>query len=113
MFPKMNPKQMKKMMRQMGMEMKELSTKEVIIRIEDGSEITISGPSVNVIEMQGQKTYQISGGSESAGSSSNEGVSDDDVALIASQAGVSKEAAEEALKKSEGDIAAAIMSLSK
>ncbi len=79
MFPKMNPKQMKKMMRQMGMEMKELPAKEVLIRLED-SEITISGPNVSVIEMQGQKTYQISGGVESAGSSSGEAVSDDDVA---------------------------------
>ncbi len=112
MFPKMNPKQMKKMMRQMGMEMKELSAKEVLIRLED-SEITISGPNVSVIEMQGQKTYQISGGVESAGSSSGEAVSDDDVALVASQAGVSKEAAAEALKNADGDIAAAIMSLSK
>jgi nascent polypeptide-associated complex subunit alpha len=112
MFPKMNPKQMKKMMRQMGMEMKELSAKEVLIRLED-SEITISGPNVSVIEMQGQKTYQISGGVESAGSSSSEAVSDDDVALVSSQAGVSKEAAAEALKNSDGDIATAIMSLSK
>jgi nascent polypeptide-associated complex subunit alpha len=112
MFPNVNPRQMKKMMRQMGMEMKELSATEVIIRLE-GSEITISGPSVSLIEMQGQKTYQVSGGVESTGSSSAAGVSDDDVALVASQAGVSKEAAAEALKKSAGDIAAAIVSLSK
>ncbi len=112
MLPNVNPRQMKKMMRQMGMEMKELSAKEVVIRLED-SEIVIAGPSVSIIEMQGQKTYQVSGGSESVQTGASSGVSDEDVELVASQAGVSTEAAATALKKSEGDIAAAIMSLSK
>lgn len=112
MLPNVNPRQMKKMMRQMGMEMKELSAKEVVIRLED-SEIVIASPSVSIIEMQGQKTYQISGGSESVQTSEGGGASDEDIELVASQAGVSKDAAAEALSKSEGDIAAAIMSLSK
>jgi len=114
MIPNVNPKQMKKMMRQMGMEMKELSAKEVVIRLED-SEIVITGPSVSIIEMQGQKTYQISGGSESvvSGDSGSTGASDEDIELVASQAGVSKDAAAAALADADGDIAAAIMSLSK
>ncbi|HDH28724.1 MAG TPA: nascent polypeptide-associated complex protein, partial [Euryarchaeota archaeon] len=41
MLPNVNPRQMKKMMRQMGMEMKELSAKEVVIRLED-TEIVIT-----------------------------------------------------------------------
>ena len=113
MFPNVNPRQMKKMMRQMGMEMKELSAKEVIIRNEDGSEITISEPNVSIIEMQGQKTYQVSGGTESVGTGTSAAASDEDVELVASQAGVSKEAAAQALADADGDIAAAIMSLSK
>jgi nascent polypeptide-associated complex subunit alpha len=111
MFPKMNPKQMKKMMRQMGMEMKELSAKEVVIRLE-GEEITIKNPNVNVIEMQGQKTYQVAGGDEESTGTGDE-LREEDVEVVASQAGVSKEAAREALKKADGDLAAAIMSLSK
>ncbi|MFQ5801105.1 MAG: nascent polypeptide-associated complex protein [Candidatus Hydrothermarchaeales archaeon] len=107
MFPKINPKQMKKMMRQMGMEVKEVPAKEVVIRLESG-EITIKNPSVNVIEMQGQKTYQITGEE-----SIKEGVQEEDVEVVASQAGVSKEAAREALEKADGDLAAAIMSLTK
>lgn len=112
MLPNVNPRQMKKMMRQMGMEMKELSAKEVVIRLED-TEIVITGPSVSIIEMQGQKTYQISGGSESVQPSEGSGASEEDIELVASQAGVSKDAAAEALSKSDGDIAAAILSLSK
>ena len=111
MFPKINPRQMKKMMRQMGMEMKELPSKEVVIKLDDGA-ITIKNPVVNVIEVQGQKTYQITGGTESLGKE-EEGLREEDVELVASQANVSKDAARKALKKSDGNIAAAIMSLSK
>jgi nascent polypeptide-associated complex subunit alpha len=110
MFPKVNPKQMKKMMRQMGMEMKELSAAEVVIKLQNGEVTTLKNPAVNIIEMQGQKTYQISGGVETVG---KEEAPDEDVDLVATQAGVSKEAAIKALKESDGDIAAAIMSLSK
>jgi nascent polypeptide-associated complex subunit alpha len=110
MFPKINPKQMKKMMRQMGMEMKELPATEVLIKLESG-DITLENPSVSIIEMQGQKTYQITGGVERT--SEGSGASDEDINLVASQAGVSKEAAKEALKTSDGDIAAAIVSLTK
>jgi nascent polypeptide-associated complex subunit alpha len=111
MFPKINPKQMKKMMRQMGMEMKELPATEVLIKLEGGETTTIKKPSVSVIEMQGQKTYQITGGVERTREGGD--ASDADVKLVASQAGVSEEAAKEALKKLDGDIAAAIMSLTK
>jgi nascent polypeptide-associated complex subunit alpha len=110
MFPKINPRQMKKMMRQMGMDMKELPALEVVLRLESG-EITIEKPTVSIIEMQGQKTYQITGGVEKT--SSLEEPSEEDVNLVSTQAGVSKEAAKEALRKSEGDIAQAIMSLTK
>jgi nascent polypeptide-associated complex subunit alpha len=109
MFPNVNPKQMKKMMRQMGMDVKELSATEVVIKLE-GEEVTITNPDVNVITMKGQKTYQISGGVESIGSGSK--VSEEDVAMVASQAGVSKEKAADALKETDGDLAAAILSLS-
>jgi nascent polypeptide-associated complex subunit alpha len=95
MFPKINPKQT-----------------EVLIKLEGGETTTIEKPSVSVIEMQGQKTYQVTGGVEKTGEEEG-GASDADVNLVASQAGVSEEAAKEALKKSDGDIAAAIMSLTK
>ncbi len=106
MFPKINPRQMKKMMRQMGMEMKELPAKEVVIKMDDG-DIIIKNPSVNLIEAQGQKTYQITG---------EEGVSglrQEDIDVVASQAGVSKDAARKALEDADGDLAAAILSFTK
>lgn len=111
MFPKMNPKQMKKMMRQMGMKMEELPASEVVIRLADG-DLVIKNPSVSVVEVQGQKTYQIVGGEESAGSA-DEKLSENDVDMVASQAGVSKEDARQALEDTDGDLAAAIIALTK
>ncbi len=111
MFPKMNPKQMKKMMRQMGMKMEELPATEVVIRLADG-EIVIKNPGVSVVEVQGQKTYQIIGGEESAGSA-DENLSEEDIDMVASQAGVSKDDARRALEDSGGDLAAAIIALTK
>lgn len=87
-----------------------MPAKEVIIKLDSG-EISIKNPSVNVIEMQGQKTYQVTGGEEST--SAGDELREEDVEVVAAQAGVSKEAAREALKKAEGDLAAAIMSLTK
>jgi len=111
MFPKINPKQMKKMMRQMGMETKELDVREVVIKLDD-SEIRIQAPDVSIVEMQGQKTYQISGGTEEVAESGSN-MSDADVKLVVSQTGVSSEEAKKALEGAEGDIASAIMSLTK
>ncbi len=106
MFPgKINPRQMKKLMKQMGMQMEEIEAEEVIIRQKDG-EIVISNPKVSVITAMGQKTYQIVG-EESFRSR----IPEEDVKLVAEQAGVSLEEARKALEESSGDLAEAIMKL--
>jgi nascent polypeptide-associated complex subunit alpha len=105
MFPKVNPRQMKRMMRQLGMEMEELNAKEVIIRLED-REIVISNPQVSVVRAMNQKTYQVVGEEKEVPL-----IPEEDVALVAEQAGVSKEEAQRALKETGGDLAEAIMKL--
>ncbi|GCC11590.1 nascent polypeptide-associated complex protein [archaeon] len=106
MFPgKVNPKQMKKMMKQMGMEMEEIDVKEVIIKLED-SEIVISEPQVSVVKAMGQTTYQIIG-KETVRSS----ISEDDIKLVAEQTNVTPEEAKKALEHSKGDLAEAIIKL--
>lgn len=107
MFPKVNPRQMKRMMKQMGMAMEELDAKEVIIKLEDG-EIVIRNPSVSVVKVKNQKTYQIMGEEQVV-----QGIPEEDVEMVAEKAGVSLEEAKEALEKSNGDLAEAIMSLAK
>lgn len=105
MFPKVNPRQMKKMMRQLGMEMEELNAREVIIRLED-REIIISNPQVSVVRAMNQKTYQVVGEEKEV-----QLLPEEDIALVAEQAGVSKEEAQKALKETGGDLAEAIMKL--
>lgn len=107
MFPKVNPRQMKRMMKQMGMAMEELDAKEVIIKLEDG-EIVIRNPSVSVVKVKNQKTYQIMGEEQVV-----QGIPEEDVEMVAEKAGVSLGEAKEALEKSNGDLAEAIMSLAK
>ena len=107
MFPKMNPKQMKKMMRQMGVEMEELEAKEVVIKLAD-REIVIESPSVSVVTAMNQRSYQISGAEHV-----KQAVPHEDVRLVAEQAKVSEERAREALEKTKGDLAEAILLLGK
>ncbi len=108
MMPNLDPKQMEQLMRKMGMSSKELSAKRVIIETEDEQKVIISEPQVVEITMQGQKSYQISG-KVSYQSSINE----EDIKMVMEQANVSKDIAIDALKKSNGDIAEAILLLQK
>jgi nascent polypeptide-associated complex subunit alpha len=112
MFPGMNmdPRQMRMAMKKLGIQQQEILAKEVIIRFED-KEIVISNPSVTKVNMMGQDTYQISGEEEERSINSEPDISDDDIATVAEQAGVSKEEAEQAIKDSKGDLAQAIMKL--
>ncbi len=103
MFPKVNPRQMKKMMRQLGMEMEELESEEVIIKLKDG-QIIISKPAVNVVKAQNQKTYQITGEEKF-----EQAIAKEDIKLVAEQADVSEEEALETLQNTGGDLAKAIM----
>ena len=58
---KINPRQMKQAMRQMGITNEEVpNVTEVIIRTAD-KEIVISPASVNIMTMKGQKTFQVDG----------------------------------------------------
>ena len=116
MLPNMDPKTMMKLMNQMGIKSNEVDATKVIIEKTDGSSLVVTDPQVVEITMQGQKSYQVSGrvvesGAESGGKA--EDASPDDVELVAAQANVSKEKAADALKKSGGDIAEAILLLEK
>ena len=112
---KMSKKQMQKMMKQMGL--KEIpDVTEVIIRLVD-KEIVISDAQVTRMSASGQEVYQIVGeGEERALSEEIETekepeILEEDVHLVAQQAGVSIEAARNALIEAEGDLAKAILSL--
>lgn len=97
---------MQQLMRQMGINSKEVSAKLVTIETDDGA-IIIKNPQVTEITMQGQKSFQITGevGFEDR-------IKDEDLKLVMEQANCTKEQAAEALKKTRGNIAEAIVFLS-
>jgi len=119
----MSPKQMARMMKKMGIEQNDLKgVKEVIIRFQD-KEWLISNPQVGVIKQAGSESYQVSGTKTERGITSGTAaevteapvkkieIPVEDAALVASQTGVSIEEATEALRETEGDLAAAILKL--
>jgi len=111
----MNPKQLKQMqraMKQMGMDMEDVKgATEVIIKFKD-KEVVISNPKVNLMDFMGQKTYQITGKPEERKIEAEIVIPDEDVEIVSTQTGVSREEALNALKKTNGDLAEAIMRLS-
>jgi nascent polypeptide-associated complex subunit alpha len=124
MYPKgINPKQMEKMMRQMGVKVDEISgVDKVVIFTKDG-EIVINGPEVTKTKIMGQIMYQVVGegvlesrieAPDVEGTPKTEAgptISDEDVELVAAQANTTKEKAREALVEAGGDIAEAIIAL--
>lgn len=114
MIPGMNKKQMKQMERQMkkmGMKMEELEgVREVIIRF-DEKELIIDNPSVSLMNVMGQETYQIEGKAREVELEYEVEIPDEDIEMVANSANVSKEDAKAALEECKGDLAEAIMKL--
>ncbi len=120
MFGGMNPRQMQRMMAQMGIKNEDLPVKRVVIEKQDGSTLVVEPASVIMIEMQGQQSFQVSGTISSGAASQPIApaqaaepttASETDIAIVAQQAGVPSERAKKALENANGDIAQAIMDL--
>jgi nascent polypeptide-associated complex subunit alpha len=103
MIPNINPKQLEKMARQMGMQMENIEATEVIIKSPKGN-IIIKNPQVSKVCMGSTETFQVMGDVTKEESSN----SDEDIELIASKTGLSKAKAEALLKEADGNVALAI-----
>lgn len=102
----------RRMMKQMGFKMNELGDIERVILQGRGREIVIEGPAVTVINMKGQRMYQVAGGRVTEKPVEKELViPEEDILLVAQQAGVSMDRARTALAEAEGDLARAILML--
>ncbi|MBW3011583.1 nascent polypeptide-associated complex protein [Candidatus Woesearchaeota archaeon] len=106
----MNPRKMQQMMKKMGIQQVDIPATQVIIRTAD-SELVFDNPSVAKVNMMGQETYQIVGSPEERELETTPEISDDDVATVVDQTGVSAAEAKEALEKNKGDIAQTILEL--
>lgn len=107
MFPKINPKQIEKAMKQMGVKQEEIDATEVIIKTHD-KELLIRNPHVTKVNMMGQESIQITGDVEERDLKLYK---EEDVKTVMDQAGCSEEEAVKALEEHKGDLAEAILSL--
>ncbi len=89
-----------------------MEVEEVVFRTKD-KEIRLENPEVAVLEMQGQKIFQVTGGHMTETSLEKKpAIPDEDVQLVAQQAKVTLERAQTALEQTNGDLAQAILLLS-
>ena len=110
MIPGINPRDMRKAMKRLGIKQEEIEALEVIIRTAD-KEIIIANPKVSKVNMMGQETFQISGIIDERSLSSEPEISEDDIKTVMEQTGVSEKKAREAIARNDGDLAKAIMDL--
>lgn len=112
---RMNPRDAKRMMQRMGMNMEGVEDVEEVIIRTPIKEIVIEAPEVAIVNVQGQKIFQVAGGQVSERSperkTSKPTISEEDVQLVAGQTGKSLDQARQALEDSEGDLAKAILLL--
>ena len=102
----------RRMMRQLGMKMEEVPDVERVILQGRDREIVVEDPAVTVIDMKGQKIFQVTGSRITERTLEKEvEIPEEDIQLVAQQAGVSPERARAALKEAEGDLAKAILIL--
>ena len=110
MRPGMNPRDVQKAMKRLGIKQEEIDAKEVIIKTSD-KEIIIRNPQVSKINMMGQETFQVVGQPEEHPISSEPEINEDDIKTVMQQTGATEEKARESIKENNGDLAKAIMTL--
>lgn len=106
MIPNLNPREMEKIMKRMGVKQEEIDAEEVVISCKH-KKIIIRNPQVTKVNMMGQETIQVIGDIEEI---EMEGFTDEDIHMVMDQTGCNREQAKEALDMKK-DIAAAILYL--
>ena len=101
-----DPRQLQRMMKQMGINTEEIDADRVIIEQSDKVMI-LKNPKVTKIDAKGDISFQIT----ASEIETRENIPNEDVELVAKQANVSTEAAKKALEDANGDVAEAIMKL--
>ncbi|MDD3976537.1 nascent polypeptide-associated complex protein [Methanomicrobium antiquum] len=110
MIPGVNPKQMKQMMKKLGMKMEEVEDVERVVVYTKNGNYVFEDAEFIITTMQGTTTYQVQG--TPVFEPADVEIPEDDVKMVAEQASVSEDEALLALKETNGDIAEAILKLS-
>ena len=110
-MPNMDPRTLKRMMDSMGIKNTPIDALRVIVECND-KDIIIENPDVSIIEAQGQKTFQISGGSISEKDKIKIEINEEDINFISEQTGIKDiDKIKEVIEETNGDIAKAILKL--
>lgn len=105
-----NPKKMKQMMKQLGMQVEQIEdVRQIVITTGKGRYI-FDEAEVTAMTMQGVKTFQI-GGQPRFEEGALE-IPEEDVRIVMEQTGAMEDSARKALTEAKGDLAAAILRLS-
>jgi len=109
---RVSPREAKRMMQRMGLSMGEVpDVQEVILRTAT-KEIIIEDPEVAVLDLRGQKIFQVTGEKITEKAIERKvAIPEEDVRLVADQTGKSVEEARRALEETDGDLAKAILLL--
>ena len=103
-------------MKQLGMKQEELDVEEVKIKLKEGKVLLFKDPKVMKINLMGEDTFQLSGSYEVIEEPQQEEekveIKEEDIKLVMEKTGCSEQEAKEALEKSSGDLAEAILLLS-
>ena len=114
MFPGMNPREIQKAMKRLGIKQEEIKAEEVIIRTRD-KDLLIKNPHVSKVNMMGQETIQVVGEiieiNKNKRIEINDIISEDDIATVVGQTNCTKKEALESLQESRGNLAEAILRL--
>ena len=112
---RMSPREAKRMMQRMGLNMGEMPDVQEVVFKTSEKEIVVENPQVAILDLHGQKIFQVTGEriTERAVEKEVAGITipEEDVRLVADQTGKSMEEAKRALEESEGDLAKAILLL--
>ena len=112
MFPGMNPREMQKAMKRLGISQEEIDAEEVIIKT-PSKELVIRNPHVSKVNIMGQETLQISGDIIEVEKQETAEISEDDISTVIEQTNCNREKAIQSLKEVNGNLAEAILSLQK
>lgn len=106
----MNPREMQKAMKRLGIRQEEIDADEVVIKT-SGKDLIIKNPHVSRINMMGQETIQVVGDIIEVEKEEKAGASEDDASTVMEQTGCTREEAIEALEQSSGNLAEAILKI--
>jgi len=112
MMRKISPREAKRLMQQMGLKVEEIADVQQVVIKTLSKDIVINNPQVSIIDIKGERMFQIMGEVLERPVEKKLTVSDEDAHIVAQQSNVSLEEARKALEQTQGDLAQAILLLS-